>query len=431
MVAHAKRPAQHRETPWILATALLFTSVLVVCGASNSPEVAPSPGRLTITNGGTYSGTWESQNPKVPAVDIRTRDPVTLQDCTIRSKGDLIHASVSDAKVTIRNCRGYGLDPMVAGKTRGNFFFAYQIGSLTAEHNTIEGANFGFVLYNTDGRTPGGPIVIRYNQAKNLDGVPSDGKGGRDITHLEFGQDNGNHFAILANLQGLSGTEISWNEVVSEPGTSSIGDVITIYSSSGTPTSPIQIHNNYIQGGYPADPFSTLYYAGGITMDGRATDTVKTATAFVKIHDNQVVGHANFGIGLAAGHDNEAYSNRVVSTGQYPGGKWYTGYAGIYVVNCALYHQPPSVYFNNWAHDNVVGFRFQSVSTSTPPVFSPPPVRQDYLLTDCAGGSTGPCSRCVGNVSLPDPITTKTEANEALLWQQKRVAHSITVGPTH
>ena len=36
-------------------------------------------------------------------------------------------------------------------------------------------------------------------------------------------------------------------------------------------------------------------------MDGRTSDTAATTTAYVKIHDNQIVAHGNFGIGLAWG----------------------------------------------------------------------------------------------------------------------------------
>jgi hypothetical protein len=161
-------------------------------------------------------------------------------------------------------------------------------------------------------------------------------------------------------------------------------------------------------------------------MDGNAANTAETATAYVKIYNNQIVAHSNFGIGLAAGHDNEAFGNRVVSTGQFADSSWYEGYAGIYVIDCACYMQPSSVYFNNFAHDNVVGFRFEQIQGQG---YSPPPVRQDYLLPDCAGGASGPTSKCTDNVSLPDPITSATELNEYFLWQQKLSNNGIVVGP--
>ena len=208
--------------------------------------------------------------------------------------------------------------------------------------------------------------------------------------------------------------------------------MIDLYSTSGTASSPILLHDNFIQGGYPAVPTSTGYYAGGITMDGSAADTAATATAFVNIYNNQIVAHANFGIGLAAGHDEAAYGNRVVTSGQFSDGSWYDGYAGIYVLNCSCYNQPANVYFNNRAHDNTVGFQFEYAYPSTPTVFSPPVVRSDYLLADCPGGASGPSSSCMNNASLPALpalITNATEANELTLWQQKLASNGIVVGP--
>ena len=394
--------------------------------AAQSPALAYGP-PLRITSGGTYSGNWESQDPTVPAVLVLTADPVVIKDCNIRSKSDLINAQyVANAHVTVSNCHGYGLDPGVAGQQRGRFLFGFHIGSLTVEHNYIEATAYGVVLISTAGWSLDGPLSVRYNQFKNLDWAASDGNGGRIVTNRP---DPFNSAVTFADYQGMQKAEIAWNEIENDPGVSWVGDTIDMYSSSGTASTPIEVHDNYIHGGYPGIPTSTLYYSGAITMDGNADDTAATATAFVKIHDNQIVAHANFGIGLAAGHDNEAYDNRVVSTGQYANGSWYEGYAGIYVIDCACYQQPPSVYFNNFAHDNVVGFRFEWAYPSNPNVFSPPPVRQDYLLPDCAGGASGPTSKCTNNVSLPDPITSATETSEYLIWQQKLSDNKAIIGP--
>lgn len=351
---------------------------------------------------------------------IRTTAPVVLENCVIRGRGTLIQATAGNAHVTVRGCSGYGEDPRVSGKTRGDFFTGVKVGSLTVEHNYMEGVANGVRVLGDDSFRGDGRLLIRYNQAKNLDGVPSDGRGGRSLSNLQFGQDNGNHFVIIARLQGLTGAEISWNEIVSEPFVSSIGDVIDIYSSSGTATSALEIHHNYIIGGYPATPGAAGYGAGGITLDGRATDVAATATAFVRVHHNQIVGHSNFAIGMAAGHDNETYENRAVSTGQLADGRWVmtTTGAGIYVMNCGCYNQPASVFFNNFAHDNVAGWRRPSA-----------PGREDYYIPNCAGGASGAASKCVNNAKLPDPISADTEAAEESLWRLRLGDNSITPGP--
>jgi hypothetical protein len=325
-----------------------------------------------------------------------------------------VRATAGGANVTIRNCFGYALDPEVAGTVREDFFFGFKIGSLNAEHNYMEAVNYGFRLYQ-QGTTPTGPISIRFNRAKNFDGVPSDGKGGRILTGLEFDQDNGNHFFIIADSRNIPRLEIAWNEVINDPFVSSIGDVINIYSSGGSSASPIDIHDNLIWGGYAANPLlQDRYYGGGITMDGSSADTPETATSFVRIHDNQLIAGSNFGVGMAAGHDNEAFGNRAISTGVLRDGRAYRIKAGsgIYVWNCTCYKQPATVYFNNFAHDNVAGWAAAASG-----------VRQDYYLPDCATG------KCTNNSSIPDPIATSLEDQELTLWAQKLVASNITVGP--
>ncbi len=392
-------------------------------------QIAQISTAIVITVGGTYSGTWQSFDPAIPAVQIMTTDPVTLTNCTIRSKADLIQAVQGNAHVTITNCRGYGFDPVVAGQARGSFFYSWQVGSLRVEHNYIEATSWGVLAQSSIGWTTSGPILIRYNQAKNLDGAPSDGKGGRDLSNLGFdgGESNGNHFVILDKHENLVGAEIAWNQVVIDPppAINSIGDVINIFRSSGTPASPIQVHDNFISGGYPAHPYVTQYFGAGIITDGNAVDTASTSTAYVKIHDNQVVAHPAKSIVLNAGHDAEVYSNRVVSSGQYPDGSWYDGYTGFNIND--NYGTGASVFFNNSAHDNVAGVRIERSNANG---FVPPPVRQDYVFFDCTGGLSGPTTQCVNNASLPDPITSATEANELTLWQQKLNANGITLGPT-
>ena len=74
---------------------------------------------------------------------------------------------------------------------------------------------------------------------------------------MVFGRKTGNDLdfgAIIAQLdkvRHLAGVEIAWNEVINEPGNSAVEDNISIYLSSGTPQSPIRIHDNFIRGAFP------------------------------------------------------------------------------------------------------------------------------------------------------------------------------------
>src|SRR6185295_18651269 len=76
---------------------------------------------IVITKGGTYTGTWESLDPNTPAVRINTSEPVTIENATIRSKGDLIVSGTSHTNITVRNVQGYGLNPDVYGRLNGEW----------------------------------------------------------------------------------------------------------------------------------------------------------------------------------------------------------------------------------------------------------------------------------------------------------------------
>ncbi len=386
-------------------------------------------GPLTITQGGTYSGNWESQDPTRPAVLIDTTAPVVIQNCFIRGKSDLIKTNVDNANVTIRNCHGYGLDPGVSGQMRGYFLRSTRISSLVAEHNYIEGTSFGF---NNWGDMQSSAVIgIRYNKAHNLDGAPSDGNGGRVLTGLQFGQDNGNHFVILDSMQALPNAEIAWNEITTDPYTASLGDIINIYRSSGTAATPIQIHDNYMFGSYSAVPTAAGDCCGsnantseGITVDGSGSDTATTTSAFIKMFNNQIVNHGGAqGLGINVGHDNEAYGNHIVSTGTLANGLWMAAtYSNALTVGNFVYNQPANVFFNNSAHDNSVGWEIELSDPNNQYARISPPVRSDLHLVACSGN-------CGNNISLPGPITNATQDNETALWKQKLSANNIVVGP--
>ena len=82
-----------------------------------------------------------------------------------------------------------------------------------------------------------------------------------------------------------------------------------------TKLQPIEIHDTYIQGAYPYNPAQDAYTGGGTKTAGSVGDSAQDAPAFNSIHDNQVVGTVNYGIQFAAGHDNIAANNRVISSG--------------------------------------------------------------------------------------------------------------------
>src|SRR4051812_36379603 len=93
---------------------------------------------FTITKGGTYTGTFDNQDPNVAAVVVKTTEPVIIDHATIKSRGDLIKSGVSHTNITVRNTAGYGLNPNVAGRLPGEFVTVEQFDNLIVQDNYME-----------------------------------------------------------------------------------------------------------------------------------------------------------------------------------------------------------------------------------------------------------------------------------------------------
>lgn len=388
----------------------------LMCGVVYSPPIV-------ITQGGTYSGNWESLDPTVPAVKIKTADPVTIVNSNIRGRSDLIATANSHTNLTILNTRGYGLNPNVLGKTAGFFLDADGFDNIDVENNYMEGTN-GILLHA--GNLGNGTIKIIANSALNIDGRKSDGMGGyldyADRTNIATGvKEQGYfdaHWLIIGKTRGMAGIEIAWNQVINIPGQSVVEDVINIFNSSGTPDSPIRIHDNYIQGAYNLKPWQTNYsdgtynydwgYSGGgiLLGDGPNADPT-TSTAFVQAYDNQVISTTNYGIAITAGHDESFYNNRIVSSGVLPDGRVIVDQnvgAGIF----DGYKTGPTVFFNNSGHDNLVGW----VSGKG---------YNDWWVPGAASWTN--------NTHMTRPVTPADEMNEFFIWLGKLTASKVVVGP--
>ena len=357
---------------------------------------------IVITQGGTYRGNWRSYDPEVPAVEVKTTEPVVIENTTVRGPGNLIYLRPGYASnVTIRNVRGYGENPNVVSQRTGRFIAAYHCQWLSVEHCYLEGTG-GILLYDAqDGAT----VKIRYNQARNIDGRLSDGNNGYLIDKpriKDYAQ-----FVQLDICDELVDAEVAWNQVINDPFKSRPEDNINTYKSNGTPGSPLLIHNNYVQGAYPNDPTNTPFYSGGgiILGDGGGS--------YQRAYDNQVVATTNYAVSIAGGQDNAFYRNRAVSSGYLPDGRYIAAQnVGMYIWN---QYDPP--FGQAKAYDNVSGW-----------VKSPDGTRRnDYWIKDTDGQREA--ALWENNRSIEGPITQNTEQAEWTSWQEKLRQTGVTVGP--
>ncbi|HEX4124231.1 MAG TPA: hypothetical protein VHY37_05840, partial [Tepidisphaeraceae bacterium] len=180
---------------------------------------------LIITHGGTYRGTWISHDRRVPAVTVKTAEPVVIEDSTVRGPGDLIVSAVDHTQITVREVRAFGENPGAIGKCPGRFIDIENCDSATVENNYLEHtAGIYFNRYAGD-FAPGHTIKILRNVARDIDGRYSDGHGG----WLDFNtraplaggpSENGYYevqFAQLDHVQHLPGVEIAWNQMINDP----------------------------------------------------------------------------------------------------------------------------------------------------------------------------------------------------------------------
>jgi len=401
-------------------------ALLIAIGSSTPLHAQPCDagvvfsGPITITTGGTYTGNWQSLDPSVPALHIATNQPVTIVNSRFRGPGDLILGSSGDGNgisLTVQQSCFVGANPNVQGMSKGTPIHVYQAVSVRVERCDFDSGGFFGVwvqLYIGD-HTPNNTIKILNNRIHNVDGRFSDGNGGYLTT-----EDTGyTHGIILSDVHGVPGIEIAWNQIINEPYQSGVGDSIDIFESSGTPASPMQVHDNYIQGGYEADAGRTSefpYYGSAFTTDGFAQTDPALATSFLKIHDNHAVNFGNVGISIAIGHDIEMYANRAISSGQLADGTNITTTYADGVQHFDWQVEPPGMFGNNSVHDNLSGMRRYRNGAWE---------RFDYYFGVPPAIEFNNAQWTPTTASDP---TVTDEANEFLLWNEKLIAHSVTVG---
>jgi hypothetical protein len=234
----------------------------------------------------------------------------------------------------------------------------------------------------------------------------SNGAGGYESTGEEFP-----HAIIFSQCSGLTSTQIAWNSIVNTPGESYSNDLINMYETSGTASSPIQIDNNYINGLYAIDP-STQYDSGcGIITDG-TTET----TAYVNIFDNTVLNTGNCGINMPDGHNNNVYDNTVLSTGVLPDGDAF--YGENVGISCYNAHSS-SLYGDNNVYDNTSGWirmpgtDFNASGNTT---------MSDYFVPGVSVDT--------GNTSLAlADVTSAAQSAAYASWQASATSAGVTIGP--
>jgi hypothetical protein len=361
-------------------------------------------GPITITRGGTYSGNWQSTDPSVPAVSIRTTEPVVIENCKLRGPGNLIASrfSASDgypgADVTIRNCVGTGTGSLDVARDNGHFFIGVWPRRVVIENNQFASTS--------------GIWVIGDGQQGAISALRMVGNRVRNVT--------GGHNAVaITDVSSPPGTEVAWNEVINEPFASYQEDVILTYKLVASANDVARVHSNFIDGAYPRNPRTDISTGSGINA-GDSSDSL-TGNRFVHAYDNHVVRAVNVGMFIAAGSDNLLYGNRVLRSGRLAdGSRIGHSFTGIYVWDCCYAQVPSGVFRNNIARDNISGYAAVQPAGDV--------TRWDYKLDNCATDAQGR-SLCTGNTGPQGAITSAMEDAERALWLDRVAARGLPLGP--
>jgi hypothetical protein len=102
--------------------------------ASSVGEVDWS-GPIVISEGGTYSGNWQSTDARTPAVTVTTTAPVVIENAHIRSVGSLIKTTMAGSNLTVRNSLGVAANAAVKGQPNGVFLEVSSPTKLDVENN--------------------------------------------------------------------------------------------------------------------------------------------------------------------------------------------------------------------------------------------------------------------------------------------------------
>ncbi len=410
-----------------LSAAAAAILVIEGSGASGSPS-SPTQlehieeqyaGPIVISQGGTYSGNWQSTSDSVPAVNITASNAtIVIENCYLMGPSVKIAQAFNarNNKITVRNCVAQGTIPSIGGHYAGRFILMNPgPASLTVENNTIK--NTSGILIAGGGA---GGITIRYNKALDIHGRHSNGAGGYKAGPARALV----QFVQLANVHSAS-IEIAWNQIVNEPGNSAVEDNISMAGSGGTSTSLATVHDNYVQWGGTAAPLTDGNFNGSCFQNDQGpsgADTATSATQFVSWQANTCVG-GQLGMDIAAGHDITVTNNKLVSSGLIAPNAYEAGgtqaeksqQVGIAIFN----YYAQSFFANNVAANNQVAY-WNTFDGR---------LANQYLQSGCASCSISGTTPPNGWASTYRPTLTD-EANEFATWQAKLQANGISVGST-
>ena len=181
-----------------------------------SNVVVGQGGPITITTGGTYTGTYQSNNNAVPAVTISTTQPVTLSRVHIIAKGIGVWAyDTKGTRLTIVDSVFDQTNPGAVVNHRA--VVVNQPASFVFEHNRLTDTDGVLIHGLTSLRV--NPLRVSYNLAVNIGRYPHPTVDNCCVQFLQL-----DHVVTPAG-------QVEWNHTQNLPGQSGVEDNIDLYIS--------------------------------------------------------------------------------------------------------------------------------------------------------------------------------------------------------
>ncbi|MBO9563520.1 MAG: right-handed parallel beta-helix repeat-containing protein [Niastella sp.] len=183
-------------------------------------------------------------------------------------------SNANGACLTLNNCHNITISNCILGGASAPAIVLEGCTNIMIINCLFKDMNNGVYALNSQG------IKVNYNQFQNVHHGNSRGQ-----------------FVQFNNVSG-AGNEVMYNVGENIPGNSSPEDLINMYKSSGTVSSPILIKGNKLRGGGPSG-------SGGGIMTG------DDGGSYITVEDNILVDPGQYGIAIASGTHIKLLSNKV------------------------------------------------------------------------------------------------------------------------
>lgn len=217
---------------------------------------------ITFGQGARYSGTYK----KASSIEYVRKNNLTIEGL------ELPNISLYNCdNITIKNCK--------LGPTAKKAIYLWECSNITIIDCTFENVQTALLASRCTNN-----IKFEYNDVKNIQG----GSGNESAQMVQFTYVNG------------AGHSISYNACENIKGESSVEDIINLFSSNGTPQSPITVSNNWIRGGGPS-------------MSGGGINLGDSGGSYQIAENNILVNPGQYGIGMSGGSNLTLKNNKVYS----------------------------------------------------------------------------------------------------------------------